>query len=173
MVNYYKVLNVSSNASQKEIKAAYRKLALIYHPDICSKTNTCDNQKWQEIINAYEELTKPKIFENDRNNQNNTYRKWKTYDYSYDEEKIKKLRIETTALFTIFLVISIIGSIYALWTIVTYILNNKKSKSIKFDSNIFGIILSLILYCIYIIYILYNVLTLDDIIEVFNYYFME
>jgi hypothetical protein len=110
---YYKVLNISSGASQKEIKAAYRKLSLTYHPDICSKKNTCDNKKWQEIIDAYEELTKPKLDptkpnpktnnqnnnNQNNNNQNNNNQKnnnQKKYYYYYNqnnnnwEEKLKK-----------------------------------------------------------------------------------
>jgi DnaJ-class molecular chaperone len=32
-MDYYKTLNVSENASQKQIKEAYRSLAFQYHPD--------------------------------------------------------------------------------------------------------------------------------------------
>ncbi|MFN7750539.1 MAG: J domain-containing protein, partial [Cyclobacteriaceae bacterium] len=33
MRDYYSILNVSTNASGEEIKQAFRKLALLYHPD--------------------------------------------------------------------------------------------------------------------------------------------
>ena len=57
MSNPYEVLGVSQDASKEEIKKAYRKLAMKYHPD-----KGGDPLKFQEISNAYEELTtdKPK-----------------------------------------------------------------------------------------------------------------
>ena len=59
MVDFYEVLGVSSNASESEIKTAYRKLALIWHPD-----KNPDNQeeaciKFREISHAYDVLSKP------------------------------------------------------------------------------------------------------------------
>lgn len=57
-LNYYAVLEVSLQASQEEIKKAYRKLALQYHPD----RNRGDRQaelKIREINAAYEILGDP------------------------------------------------------------------------------------------------------------------
>jgi len=49
--NYYKVLGLSSTASKEEIKKAYRKLALEFHPD---KNKSPDaHEKFIEINEAY------------------------------------------------------------------------------------------------------------------------
>lgn len=51
--NYYQILEVSKNASTKDIKKAYYQLAKKYHPD----TNTKDpnsQKKFQEVSEAYE-----------------------------------------------------------------------------------------------------------------------
>lgn len=54
MPNYYETLGVENNASDDEIKKAYRKLSLIHHPDRGGDTN-----KFQEISSAYETLSDP------------------------------------------------------------------------------------------------------------------
>ena len=51
----YDTLNVQSSASKKEIKAAYRKLALKYHPDRNQEEQA--KQKFLEISKAYEILS--------------------------------------------------------------------------------------------------------------------
>jgi curved DNA-binding protein CbpA len=64
-INYYDVLNINKNASQDEIKKAYYKLALQYHPDK-NKDKSAEN-KFKEIGEAYEVLSD----ENKRRNYDN------------------------------------------------------------------------------------------------------
>ena len=52
--DYYKSLGVAKEASNKEIKKAFRKLALKYHPDKNPDKDT--SKKFQEIAEAYEIL---------------------------------------------------------------------------------------------------------------------
>ncbi|MDO5713504.1 MAG: J domain-containing protein [Tissierellia bacterium] len=56
--DYYKVLGVDKNASEKEIKSAYRKLAKKYHPDL-NPGNEKFQEKFKEVNEAYEVLSDP------------------------------------------------------------------------------------------------------------------
>jgi len=56
MRDYYKILGVGEDATEEEIKRAYRKLAHQYHPD---KTGGGDEAKFKEINEAYQVLSDP------------------------------------------------------------------------------------------------------------------
>ncbi|MRT92239.1 DnaJ C-terminal domain-containing protein [Ancylomarina sp. 16SWW S1-10-2] len=57
-INYYKILGVSKTATEKEIKASYRKLARKYHPDL-NPDNKKAELKFKEINEANQVLSDP------------------------------------------------------------------------------------------------------------------
>jgi len=59
MSDYYKILNVSREATIAEIKKSYRKLARKYHPDL-NPGDKVSEKKFKEITEAYEVLKDPK-----------------------------------------------------------------------------------------------------------------
>ena len=61
--DYYQILGINRNATQAEIKKAYRKLALKYHPDRNSEseqTKKVAQRKFQDVSDAYSVLSDPK-----------------------------------------------------------------------------------------------------------------
>jgi len=56
--DFYHVLGIERNASQEEIKKAYRKLALKYHPDR-NPGNKDAEEQFKEAAEAYEVLSDP------------------------------------------------------------------------------------------------------------------
>ena len=65
-MNYYEILGVSKNASFSEIKSAYRKLSMKYHPD-----KGGDAEKFKGINDAYQTLgdkEKKKMYDMQQNN---------------------------------------------------------------------------------------------------------
>lgn len=57
MVNYYEILGVSNDASLAEVKAAFRTLAKVYHPD----KNPNEKELFARILKAYETLSDPAL----------------------------------------------------------------------------------------------------------------
>lgn len=53
--NYYEILGISKDASQDEIKKAYRKKSKELHPD----TSTGDEEKFKQVREAYDTLSDP------------------------------------------------------------------------------------------------------------------
>jgi len=83
MANPYEILGVSENASDEEIKKAYRKLAKQYHPDNYTDNPLKDlaDEKMKSINEAYDAIQKQRAGGynqsnngyNDNSNSNNSY----------------------------------------------------------------------------------------------------
>ena len=56
--DYYETLGVSKSASKDEIKSAYRKLAMKYHPDRNPGDKSAE-MKFKEASDAYQILSDP------------------------------------------------------------------------------------------------------------------
>jgi len=57
-IDYYKILGITKNATDKDVKKAYRKLARKYHPDLNPNDKTAE-KKFKEINEANEVLSNP------------------------------------------------------------------------------------------------------------------
>ncbi len=57
-IDYYKILGIDKNATEKDIKSAYRRLARKFHPDL-NPNDKAANRKFQEINEANEVLSDP------------------------------------------------------------------------------------------------------------------
>ncbi len=77
--DYYFILGVKAMASAEEIKKAYRRLALKYHPDRNFEDPLAETV-FKEIAEAYEILSDPKKREDYH------YKRLYTYNYKYHEQ---------------------------------------------------------------------------------------
>jgi len=88
--DYYAILDLTENASQEEIKSAYRRMAIKYHPDK-NPNNPEAEAMFKLCTEAYEVLSDPK--------------KRETYDcYEHPKVKVKKstakVKVDLNSLFT-------------------------------------------------------------------------
>ncbi len=84
--NYYDILGISSNASVEEIKKAYRKLVLKYHPDLPNLNPSINaEEKMKKINEAYMHVMEDKKQNyNNINSNNNNFSS--NYSDSYSEQ---------------------------------------------------------------------------------------
>jgi len=96
MKDYYQILGVSRNATEKELKEAYRRLVRKYHPDLNPNNREEAEKKFREINEAYEVLSDPekrklydKYGENWKyaENANQTYQTHQGAHYNYKAYK--------------------------------------------------------------------------------------
>ncbi len=78
----YKILGVSPNASDEDIKKAYRELARKYHPDKYRDSDLSElaNEKMKEVNAAYEEIQKLRSGESAYYGSGTSYGSWQTGD---------------------------------------------------------------------------------------------
>ena len=70
-VNYYQILGVATNASDLEIRQAYRELSKQYHPDTTKFPLAVAQQRFLDIRAAYDVLSNPE--ERSRHDQQRRY----------------------------------------------------------------------------------------------------
>ncbi|XP_012452139.1 uncharacterized protein LOC105774259 [Gossypium raimondii] len=58
-LDYYKILKVSSNVNDEDLKKAYKRLAMKWHPDKNPLNNEDAEAKFKQIVEAYEVLSDP------------------------------------------------------------------------------------------------------------------
>lgn len=103
MVNLYSILGVAENADQKEIKHAYRRLAVKYHPD--SSGEQSSSREFIKINKAYQILSVPerRLWYDQRlrmSRQNLNPPKQKTYRSNspdYESEATRRAKAEAAA----------------------------------------------------------------------------
>ncbi|MGX7585938.1 DnaJ domain-containing protein [Candidatus Vidania fulgoroideorum] len=110
---YYKILGLNENASLHEVKKAYRRLAMKYHPDRNKEENS--EKKFKEVKEAYERIINKNNVNDDLRNEEEYEDSQKyggeggssefddifrnffgggSYEYEYIKEKVYKVNIE-------------------------------------------------------------------------------
>ena len=95
MIDYYAILGLSKNASEADIKKAYRKKALMYHPDKNKSANAAN--KFLQVSEAYSFLMNADRRKSLQKNQNRAAfyeRKQELYEQWLKNEK-QKVKVQT------------------------------------------------------------------------------
>lgn len=98
MADYYAILGIPKTANENEIKAAFRRLAKLYHPDK-NPTSPDAKLKFEQILRAYETLIHPakrrrydsSVFSTTpQHNQPNRPKSKYQKEWSFNEEELKR-----------------------------------------------------------------------------------
>jgi len=124
-ISYYKILGVSENASNQELRKAFCKLSIELHPDTTSLEIEVAKSKFQEVLEAYEHLNNSnlrkiyddKLKENSRSRNNNNVLNNLVIDSNNKNLIGNRRPFSNGELFSLFLLIiiisiSLIGSIF-------------------------------------------------------------
>ena len=123
--SYYKILGVSENASNHELRKAFCKLSIELHPDTTSLEIEVAKSKFQEVLEAYEHLNNSnlrkiyddKLKENSRTRNNTNVLNNLVIDSNNQNLRGNRRPFSNGELFSLFLLIiiisiSLIGSIF-------------------------------------------------------------
>ena len=96
MNNPYEVLGVKENASQDEIKKAYRELVKQYHPDkyVDNPLKDLAEEKLREINEAYDVLSKKGNTGNGSSSYGNTSSNYGGSSNSYNDPNLQSVRMD-------------------------------------------------------------------------------
>ncbi|OHD24514.1 MAG: hypothetical protein A2Y34_03530 [Spirochaetes bacterium GWC1_27_15] len=84
-INYYDILQIEKTATDGEVKKAYKKMVLKFHPDVNKEKDT--NQEFKEILKAYSILkdTHSRKQYDEELQKNNTFLKKINFKYGYQK----------------------------------------------------------------------------------------
>lgn len=95
-MDYFAVLEIKPGASEKEIKSAFRRLALKWHPDK-NPNNEFAAEQFRKINEAYEYLMSNNNYKNFENNNKKTSEKGKSDFYDSNESSSYKNKSKNTS----------------------------------------------------------------------------
>jgi len=88
MKDYYKILGLSPDCSQEDIKKAYRKLVRDSHPDSCGKVDSSQFREVQEAYEAIGEKNKRNNYDKERRTEQHRSQNIPTYPFHIRENDL-------------------------------------------------------------------------------------